>query len=488
MKIAFVSAEVYPFSKVGGLGDVAGALPLELATLGGEIMVITPRYGSIDRSDFNIEDSPYRFTVKLGNEAIDCGLSRWQSPQHPNAQVFFIENEQYFGSRGIYSDRKGIPYEDNDKRFLLLSKAALEIYKVLNWIPDIIHCNDNHCALIPVYLKNKPSEYPLFQNTKTLLTLHNIAYQGTVTMDRRGIYDLPDNLFYPTAPMEWYGRINPLKAGILFADAINTVSPTHAKEIAGDEQTSAGLKGIIAATGKPVHGILNGVDYSEWSPQRDIYIAKPYSVRTVSEKKFNKIALLNDTGIDPAMVDKPLIGMVTRLVEQKGILLLIEALERLITLDLAIIILGSGEPDYEQSLSKFAERFPGRLKIDFGYNNPLSHKIMAGCDLFLMPSRYEPCGITQMAALKYGTAPVVHKTGGLADTVIQWNGQTGNGFVFEKYTVDDLIKSLRNAASVYYNKNEWRQLMLNGMATDFSWQQSAKQYIELYASLINKND
>ncbi|MBU0713136.1 glycogen synthase [bacterium] len=484
MRIAFVSAEVYPFSKVGGLGDVAGALPLELAELGVEIMVITPRYGSIDHSDFGIQDSPYRFTVKLGNEAIDCGLSRWQSPQHPNVRVYFIENERYFGSRGVYTDRKGTPCDDNAQRFLLLSKAALEICKVMNWIPDIIHCNDNHCALISVYLKNKPSEYPLFQNTKTLLTLHNIAYQGTVSMDRRGIYDLPDNLFYPTVPMEWYGRINPLKAGILFADAINTVSPTHAREIAEDEQFSAGLKGVIAATGKPVHGILNGVDYSKWSPQRDIYIAKPYSVRTVSEKKFNKIALLNDTGIDPAMVDKPLIGMVTRLVEQKGIPLLIEGLERMLALDLAIIILGSGEPDYERSLSAFAERFPGRLKIDFGYNNPLSHKIMAGCDMFLMPSRFEPCGITQMAALKYGTAPVVHQTGGLADTVIQWNGQTGNGFVFEEYAVDDLIKSVRSAISVYYDKYKWRQIMLNGMATDFSWQQSAKQYIELYHSLL----
>jgi len=486
MRIAFVSAEVYPFSKVGGLGDVAGALPLELAAQGVEVMVITPRYGSIDRQGFGVQNSPYQYTVNIGNDVIDCGLSRWQSPKHPNAQVFFIENEHYFGSRGIYANQNGISCEDNDERFLLFSKAALGICKVLNRIPDLIHCNDNHSALIPVYLKSKQSEYSLFQNTKTLLTLHNIAYQGIVNMDRHSIFDLPDELFYPIAPMEWYGRINPLKAGILFADAISTVSPTHAREIMEDEDFSAGLRGIIAETGKPVQGILNGVDYSEWNPHRDIYIAKQYSTKTVSEKQFNKIALLNDLGINQAMVDRPLIGMVTRLVEQKGIPVLIGALERLLAMNVAVVILGSGVTNYERSLLKLAERFPGRLKIDFGYNNPLSHKIMAGCDMFLMPSRFEPCGITQMTALKYGTVPVVHKIGGLADTVIQWGNPSGNGFLFENYSADDLIKSVRSAVSVYYDKSEWRRIMLNGMATDFSWKQSAKQYIELYQSLIEK--
>ncbi|MBN2600722.1 MAG: glycogen synthase [Candidatus Marinimicrobia bacterium] len=486
MKIAFVSAEVYPFSKVGGLGDVAGALPTELAVLGAEIMVITPCYGSINHSDFDIQESPYRFTVKLGNEAIECGLSRWQSPEHPNFRVYFIENEHYFGSRGVYNDHKGISYDDNVKRFLLFSRAALEAFKVLNWIPDIIHCNDNHCATIPVYLKNRSVDYSYIWNTKTLLTLHNIAYQGIVKMDQWELFNLPDDLFYPTAPMEWYGQINPLKAGILMADAVSTVSPTHAEEIRKSQELSAGLKGVLASTGKAVWGILNGVDYSEWDPQTDIYITKPYSLKTVADKRFNKIALLNDVGIDQAMVNKPLISMVTRLVEQKGIPLLIEALERLLALDLAILILGSGEPDYERSLSAFAERFPGRLKIDFGYNNPLSHKIMAGCDIFLMPSRYEPCGITQMVAFKYGTVPLVHQTGGLADTVVRWDGQSGNGFLFELYSADDLIQSVLEAIFVYSDKNQWRRIMLNGMAADFSWQQSAKQYMELYRSLIDK--
>ncbi|MCK4639774.1 MAG: glycogen/starch synthase, partial [Candidatus Marinimicrobia bacterium] len=245
MKILFVSAEVYPFSKVGGLGDVAGALPGALAKTGVEIVVVTPAYGTIDRQSHNLESSPYRFSVQLENETVDCGLSRWISPGHSNHRVYFIENEQYFGSRRIYENKSGKPYDDNDKRFLLLSKASLEICKVLHWIPDIIHCHDNHTALIPVYLKTRSSDYLQFRKTKTLLTLHNIAYQGIVDMERRGIYKLPDELFNPTAPMEWYGQINPLKAGIVFADAMSTVSPTHAKEITTDEVLSAGLKSVI---------------------------------------------------------------------------------------------------------------------------------------------------------------------------------------------------------------------------------------------------
>ena len=484
MKIAFVSAEIYPFSKVGGLSDFAGALSLKLAAQGVEVMVLTPGYGSIDREKNSIESSPLRYKVIIGNEVIDCGLSRWQLPEHPNLRVYFIENEACFGSRGIYADRNGIPYKDNDKRFLLFSKAALEACRVLNWIPDLIHCNDNHSALIPAYLKGKQSEYPLFQRTKTLLTLHNIAYQGIVEMNRRSIYDLPDELFFPTAPMEWYGRINPLKSGILFADAVSTVSPTHAREISEDENFSAGLKGVIAETGKTVRGILNGVDYSEWSPQADGYIVKQYSEKTVTEKRFNKLALINEIGIDHLIAEKPLIGMVSRLVEQKGIPVLIEAMERLLRMDLAVVILGSGNADYEKSLQQLAARFPKRLKIDFSYNNPLSHKIMAGCDIFLMPSRYEPCGITQMAALKYGTVPIVRKTGGLADTVIQWNGGSGNGFLFENHSADDLIKSVQVAVSVYNNKDEWRRMILNGMTADFSWQNATEEYMALYKQIL----
>jgi starch synthase len=415
---------------------------------------------------------------------VECGLSRWRSSRYPNLQIFFVENEHYFGSRGIYADGNGIPYKDNDERFLLLAKGALEVCRIINRIPDVIHCNDNHSALIPVYLKVKENEYAQFRNTRTLLTLHNIAYQGIADMNQRRLYDLPDNLFYPAAPLEWYGKINPLKAGITFADVVSTVSPTHAAEITENETFSAGLRGVIAATGKPVQGILNGVDYSEWSPERDRFIAKRYSINTLAAKQYNKIALLNDVGLNRRFTERPLIGMVSRLVEQKGIPVLIEALERLLALDVAMIILGSGEPAYEQALQKFAERFSGRLKIDFGYNNPLSHKIIAGSDMFLMPSRYEPCGITQMAALKYGTVPVVHKTGGLADTVRQWNGRSGNGFLFENYSAEGLADSVQRAVTLFYTRDEWRRIMRNGMKTNFSWEQSAKQYLKLYQSLI----
>ncbi len=486
MKILFVSAEAYPFSKVGGLGDVVGALPGALAKTGVEIVVITPAYGTIDRQSHNLESSPYRFSVQLENETVDCGLSRWISPGHSNHLVYFIENEQYFGSRGIYENKSGKPYEDNDKRFLLLSRASLEICKVLHWIPNLIHCHDNHTAPIPVYLKTRFSDYSQFQNTKTLLTLHNIAYQGIVDMERRGIYDFPDKLFYPTAPMEWYGQINILKAGIVFADAVSTVSPTHAKEIMTDEVLSAGLKSVIYEYQQHVFGILNGVDYSIWSPATDIFISKQYSPDSLGDKRINKAALLDDTGLDNGLLDKPLIGMVSRLVEQKGIPVLLEALDRIMAQDVGLIILGSGDESYQQELRKFAKLYAKRMKIDFSYNNPLSHKIMAGCDIFLMPSRYEPCGITQMVSLKYGTVPVAHKTGGLADTILDWDGKWGNGFLFGDYSADDLVKSISLAVSIYYKKEEWHQIMLNGMKADFSWRQSAWQYQALYKQLIKE--
>jgi len=486
MKILFVSAEVYPFSKVGGLGDVAGALPRALAGQGAEVYVVTPAYGTIDRNIHQMESSPYRFSVRVGNETVDCGLSRRISPQHSNYHIYFIENEKIFGSRGVYSDKQGVPYDDQDKRFLLFSKAALEICSVLKRTPDLIHCHDNHSALIPVYLKTRAGDYSQFRNTKTLLTLHNIAYQGIVSMERRGIYDFPDKLFYPTAPMEWYGQINPLKAGIVFANAVSTVSPTHAQEIMEDETISAGLKGIISSKGKPVYGILNGVDYQEWNPADDLFISKQYSPGSLRDKRINKAALLDEAGLDSGFLDKPLIGMVSRLVEQKGIPVLLEALDRIMAQDVGLIILGSGAESYQQELRKFAKLYAKRLKIDFNYNNPLSHKIMAGCDIFLMPSRYEPCGITQMVSLKYGTVPVVHKTGGLADTISDWDGKRGNGFLFGDYSADDLLKSISQAISIYYKNEEWQQIMLNGMKADFSWRQSAGQYLALYKQLIKK--
>jgi len=486
MKILFVSAEVYPYSKVGGLGDVAGALPRALAGQGAEVYVVTPAYGTIDRNIHQMESSPHHFSVRVGNETVDCGLSRRISQQHSNYHIYFIENEKYFGSRGVYSDKQGVPYDDQDKRFLLFSKATLEICSVLKWTPDLIHCHDNHTAPIPVYLKTRSSDYVQFRNTKTLLTLHNIAYQGIVGMERQEIYNLPDKLFYPTAPMEWYGQINPLKAGIVFADAVSTVSPTHAKEIMTDEVLSAGLKSVIYEYQQHVFGILNGVDYSEWNPATDIFISKQYSPGSLRDKRINKAALLDETGLDNRLLDKPLIGMVSRLVEQKGIPVLLEALDRIMAQDVGLIILGSGAESYQQELQKYAKLYAKRLKIDFSYNNPLSHKIMAGCDIFLMPSRYEPCGITQMVSLKYGAVPVVHKTGGLTDTILEWDGKRGNGFLFGDYSADDLIKSISQAVSTYYKKKEWQQIILNGMQADFSWRQSAERYLALYKQLIKE--
>ncbi len=481
MQIVFISAELHPFSKVGGLGDVIGALPAALAAKGHTIRVITPGYGSIDRPRFTLETIDCHFSVRIAGRDYPCWLSRWTSPQNPNHEVYFIENNDLFASRGIYTNARGVPYADNAERFVLLCKAALKIIQRFGWQPEIIHCHDNHAALIPVYLKSQPEHYPELAHSRSILTLHNIAYQGIVTMNRRNIFDLPETLFHPTQAMEWYGAINPLKAGILLADAVTTVSPGHAHEIMEDEALSAGLKGVINNRGDGIVGILNGVDYSEWNPRTDRWIAAHYSqVDFAAGKRLNKTQLIRETGLGGDSLNRPLIGMVSRLVEQKGIHLLTNVLSRLLSLDIGLLVLGSGEATYEKVLTAFSRQFADKFRFIRGYHDELSHKIIAGSDLFLMPSRFEPCGITQMYSLKYGTVPIARQTGGLADTIDDWDGQTGTGFLFREYTAETLLEAVQRAVTAYRDPDHWPKIIRNGMQRDFPWSAAADKYLELY--------
>lgn len=483
MKILFVSAEVYPFSKVGGLGDVIGTLPQKLAELGPEIRILTPAYQSVSKQGFGIDATPYKFNIQISETSYACRLIVWRPRRNIPLEIWFIENEQFYSNRNVYADDEGIPYEDNPERFLLLSKAVFEFIRELNWAPDIIHCHDNHTALVPLYLREQYRHESLLAEVKTLLTLHNIAYQGIVSMDRRVLFGLPERLFYPIAPLEWFGQINPLKAGILYADGVSTVSPTHAREISTDSALSAGLQGVLRSRSDVVYGILNGVDYEEWNPATDVHLKATYSPADLSGKQINKQHLLTHFGFSEEHLTRPLVGIVSRLVEQKGIDILIEAIDRLLDMELNIIVLGSGERRYRTVLEDVQKQFPDRFALRTGYSESLSHLIIAGSDLFLMPSRYEPCGITQMACLKYGTVPVVHRTGGLADTVKSWNGKTGTGFLFTEYTSSALVKAVRRALKVYQSRDEWRELMLQGMARDFSWRKSARTYLDLYQQL-----
>ncbi len=484
MHIVFISAEVYPFSKVGGLGDVVGTLPAALARAGHRVQVISPRYSNISIPEHHLQNRQIDFTVRIGEKSHSSQILSRPAEDIPNLEFIFIEQMKMFGTRGIYTDARGNPYPDNPERFLLLSRAALQYLQKQQTDVDIIHCHDNHTALVPVYHK-EVTQPPQLARARTILTLHNIAYQGTVSADQQQLFGLPQSFFQPGGALEWYGQINPLKAGILYADRVTTVSPTHAVEISEDEAMSAGMKSVIAKRSDQLIGILNGVDYDEWHPNNDRYITHNYHLKNyVAGKRNNKIALLSETALDPGLLEKPLIGMVSRLVEQKGINILIDAMSEFLQEDVAMVLLGSGEQRYHQALEKIAGQDPKKLSIVFGYRNDLSHKIMAGSDLFLMPSRYEPCGITQMYSLKYGTVPIVRKTGGLADTIGDWNGQEGNGIVFTEYTGEALVKAVRRAIRIYYNQpQQWRTMIRNGMQSDFSWTKAAADYIRLYQNL-----
>jgi len=479
MNIVFMAAEAFPFAKVGGLGDVIGALPPVLADQSHSVKVIIPGHLSTWRFKTEMVPEVNHIKVPLGAQMPECPVRMWRNPEQPLHQVYFIDHPDFFANRNVYTDERGTAYPDNPARFILFQKAALQLIADGGWSVDLIHCHDNQTALIPVYLKTTRAHDPQFRSVKSILTLHNIAYQGLCEMKYRELCGLPEEMFQPTGAVEWYGQINPLKGGILYADAITTVSPTHAREIMESNEIGAGMSGILASRKIKVYGILNGVDYHQWNPETDQNLYTNYSARDFSGKKVNKKELIRELKLNPKLTERPLFGMVTRLVEQKGIDLLIASLEQILRKNVGFILLGSGTERYQNILTEIAARFPDSFVYDCGYNDFLAHRIMAGCDLFLMPSRFEPCGITQMYALRYGTVPVVHHTGGLADTILPWDGENGNGFAFEAYSVDSFLKAVYDSLLVY-NSSDWIQVALNGMAADFSWQKSADGYLNLY--------
>jgi len=484
MKILFVSAEVFPFSKVGGLGDVCGALPPAMASVEHSVTVVTPAYATLDRTHIGIEQLPLQVTIKLGAETITLSVSRYQNPANARHVVYFIEHPALFGTRNVYTDASGQPYADNPRRFLAFQKAVLELIIQQGWAPDVIHCHDNHTALLPVYLKTTFARLPRLARTPSVLTLHNIAYQGLTDMSERPLFDLPEELFTPLQPLEWYGKINPLKAGIIYADVVTTVSPTHAREIRESDQLSGGLRGVLNSRSRPVVGILNGVDYHLWHPARDPFIRQKYDRSNLEQKIINKRHLLEKMHLPESLERNLVIGMVTRLVEQKGLELLTVCLPELLKEELGLVVLGSGEARYQQLLQTNAENYPHKIAVSFGYDDPLAHQIIAGCDLFLMPSRFEPCGMTQMYALRYGTPPLAHRTGGLADSVRNWDGVNGNGFLFDQFTPAALINNVRYARACYDQPEIWRKIQGNGMEQNFSWPKAADEYLRLYQSLV----
>lgn len=480
MKIAFVSTECVPYAKTGGLADVTGSLPVELQNLGCEVKVFIPKYFLIDEMkhelhyNWDIGEMPIRINGQI--RSVHVHQSKLPGT---NIEVNFIDCPHYFHRNRIYTNDP-----DEDERFILFSKGVIETLQRMQWAPDVINCNDWQTGLIPLLIKDNYSWDKLFDKTATVFTIHNIGYQGRFSKSALFSAEIRSDLFYPGGPVEFEGGVSFMKTGIVISDILNTVSNTYAHEILTPE-LGAGLQITLRQRTDDLYGILNGVDYRVWNPETDIHLPFKYSPGDLSGKIKNKKFLLERFRM-PFDEKVPLIGIVSRMVLQKGFDIFADALGDLMKLNAQWIILGSGEDKYEHMFRMISQRLPHKAGVYLGYNNELSHLIEAGADMFLMPSRYEPCGLNQIYSLKYGTVPVVRKTGGLADTVHDWDElhhyglDTGTGFAFNDYTGFALFKSVQRAVNCFHIKDAWKKIQKNGMNKDYSWRNSAEKYMELY--------
>jgi starch synthase len=486
MKIAFIASEAVPYAKTGGLADVAGALPAALSKLNCEVKLFIPKYSSIEEEKHSI-----RYCWDIGEMQIKIGDAVRSVHVHTaklpgsDVDVYFIDCPYYFFRGSLYTEDP-----DEDERFILFSKAVLETIRRIEWTPDIMHCNDWQTGLIPMYLKDNYSWNDQFDNTASLYTIHNIGYQGKFPALSRLNAGIRKDYFYPGGPVEYFGDISFMKTAIYFSDIINTVSKTYAMEILTPEY-GAGMEGILNQRKQDVFGILNGVDYEHWDPSTDTLIPYKYTPDDLSGKGRNKQFLCEHFKLK-CEDDIPLIGIVSRMAGQKGFDLIAAASDQLMELRAQWIVLGNGEEKYENLFRYLAAFYPGKLGAYIGFNTELSHLIEAGADIFLMPSQYEPCGLNQIYSLKYGTVPVVRKTGGLADTVTDWTEslltgeEDGNGFTFTTYSGSAMYDALQRAIDAYSNKPLWHKIQHNGMKNVFSWENSAKEYIHLYKKALDK--
>ncbi len=490
LNVLFLSSEVFPFAKTGGLADVASALPQALKEIGHEVRLALPRYGFVNERKFRIHEiiRLKDIDIPIGKKVAKLNVkSSFLIGERTKVQIYFIDSSEFFGRQGIYQDPKAKKdYADNDERFIFYSRGIFEILKRLGWAPHIIHCNDWQSGLVPVYLKKIYSKDPFFKNIKTVFTIHNVAYQGNFPKETFQKTGLPADVFTPDGA-EFYDKLSFMKAGIVYSDYVTTVSSTYAKEISDSNEYGCGMEGVLKKKKRAFSGIVNGIDYSIWNPDTDNFIPFKYSVKTADAKVENKKYLLKRFGkkFDPKV---PLIGMVTRLVEQKGLDLLIDGFNELMKMNVQLILLGTGEKQYHTKLDALAKKHSERFSLELDYNDELAHLIEGAADIFLMPSKFEPCGLNQLYSLKYGTIPVVRKTGGLADTVTEVNPQkgSGTGFFFEDYTAASMLKALSKAVALFGDQKNWQKVMRNAMTQDFSWTSSARQYEALYNKILQK--
>lgn len=472
MKVCFIAAEAAPFVKVGGLGDVIGSLPKALRELGVDARVILPLYSSIDRERFGLKYKAYQF-VDLGWRHSYCGIFETEVDGVP---CYFVDNEQYFNRDSIYGQA------DDGERFAFFSKAALEILPALDFKPDVVNVNDWHTALSVIYLdvlKSREAEF--YKDMKSVLSIHNIEFQGRFNPYEMGNLFGLENKYFDA--LIYNGDVNLLKGAIQLADRVNTVSETYAREIL-DPYFSYGLDKILTVEQGKLRGILNGIDIVIFNPKTDPVIPVNYDLETFEDKVQNKLAFQKEMDLE-VNADIPLIGMVTRLTHQKGIDLILQASEEILKTGAQLVILGTGDAHYESALRSLEHYRHDRVRSILLFSNEMSAKIYAASDLFLMPSKTEPCGLSQLISMRYGTVPVVHRVGGLRDTVIPFTGVEGNGFTFESFQAGDMMDAIYRAVTCFYQSpDEWKQIIKNNLQKDVSWEQSAKKYLDLYHEVV----
>ena len=467
-----VSSEAQPYAKSGGLADVVGALPAALRETGDEVAVVVPRYGSIDLK---------RTRRVYDGIAIYLGLTRYEVAIYQalaDFPYYLVDCPPLFDRKGLYGEA-GMDYPDNHIRFAVFARAALAVARVL-FRTDIFHCHDWQAGLVPALLRSSFSTDPTFLGAKTLFTIHNLGYQGLFPKTAMAEAALDPDLFRPDG-LEFFGHISYIKGGIAFADALSTVSPTYAREIQTPE-FGFGLDGALRARADVLTGILNGVDYQQWNPEIDTFIPVRYSAGDLAGKQVCKQHLIEEFGLPQAAMERPLIGIVSRFTRQKGTDILAEVAAQIAADDMYLVALGTGEPEYEAFFRHMAAANPERFAVRIGFDNGLAHRIEAGSDMFVMPSRYEPCGLNQIYSLRYGTVPVVRATGGLDDTI-----EDGTGFKFWEYSGPALLGAIRAAAGAFSNREGWQETMRRGMQKDFSWKASATLYSALYRRLLGRD-
>lgn len=484
MLIIQISPEVYPYAKTGGLADVVGSLPEHLESLGNKIVIFMPLFKKVKENVNNLVNTGISVNIPIGDSVRKGNI--WKTAPHlqtAKTEVYFIQRDEYFHRDTLYGTEHG-DFADNAERFIFFSRAVLEAVKQLNLKPDIVHCHDWQSSLVPVYLKTIYKNEPCFASAKTVLTIHNLAYQGLFWHWDMKLTGLDWSLFN-WRQLEFWGKLNFLKGGIVFSDAITTVSPTYAKEIQTQEY-GCGIEGVLQTNTGKLSGIINGIDYSQWNPELDTLIPAKFSAKNIKGKSACKKHLQQKCELP--VKDVPVIGMITRLADQKGLDLVVSIFEELMKQELQFVVLGTGEEKYHRMFRDISQKYRDKVAVFIMFNNQLAHEIEAGSDMFLMPSRYEPCGLNQIYSLKYGTVPIVRSTGGLADTITNAVPETlkngaANGFAFKNYSAQELLQTILKALDTYKNKTTWAKIRKNGMTQDWSWKRSAREYTDLYKKL-----